>query len=53
VAIIGCHEIFAEGAGEESMGMVNSVRLSGPSACMTLSYSEGISVGRSTKIHFL
>jgi hypothetical protein len=26
---------------------------SGPSACMTLSYSEGISVGRSTKIYFL
>jgi len=53
VAIIGCYDIFAEGASEESVGMVNSVRLSGPTACVTLSYSERITVGCSTKRHFL
>lgn len=52
VAIIGC-EIFEEGASEGSKGMFNSVHLSGPTSCMVLSYSERISVGCSTKIHFL
>jgi hypothetical protein len=53
VAIIVCCEIFAEGASEGSIGMFNSVHLSGPTSCMTLSYFERISVGCFTKINFL